>query len=83
MIKSVSNPNEIKIISKTVFSASHPAKQDAAEGERCRTIQNEDSIEQKAKRLHFMSSNLIRFINQEGIDLLYDIELMKVVCFAK
>jgi len=30
-----------------------------------------------------MTKNIIRVINIEGIDLLFDIELMKVVCFAK
>jgi hypothetical protein len=33
--------------------------------------------------MHFVSKNLIRFINNEGIDLYYDIKLSKVVCFTK
>lgn len=33
--------------------------------------------------MHFVSKNLIRFINKEGIDLLFDIQRMKVVSFSK
>lgn len=44
---------------------------------------NEKTIEEIGKRLHFVSSDKIRFINQEGTDLLYDFKLRKVVAFAK
>lgn len=34
---------------------------------------NEAGVKLIAKRMHFVSKNLIRFINAEGIDLYFDI----------
>lgn len=33
--------------------------------------------------MHFISKDLIRFVNKEGIDLLFDLTKMKVVAFSK
>jgi hypothetical protein len=47
------------------------------------SVLSEAGVAQVAKRMLFVGDSLIRFINKEGIDLHYDINLHKVVCFTK
>lgn len=44
---------------------------------------NEESVSYISKRLHFVSKNIIRFVNTEGIDMLIDLKLMRVVAYSK
>jgi len=46
-------------------------------------ILNEESVAIIAKRMQFLSKNLIRYINKEGIDILIDVKTIKVVAFSK
>ncbi len=40
-------------------------------------------MQQIARRLHFVSTKLIRFINNEGVDVLIDFEIMAIVSYCK
>lgn len=51
--------------------------------EQNKSVKNEDSVARIAKRMHFFTKDLIRFVNLEGIDMLFDLRSMKVVAFSK
>lgn len=46
-------------------------------------IRNYSSVTKMAKHIWFESKNLIRFITKEGIDLLYNIQLKRIVVFSR
>ena len=74
-------PDEL-VIPKSLLSLSIKVESDA-ESMKELVIQNEDSIRAIAKRMHFFKKNMIRIINSEGIDTLYDLSTQKIVVFSK
>lgn len=46
-------------------------------------IQSESSCQLIAKRIQFIEKDLIRYVNKEGIDMLFDLQLMRVVAYCK
>jgi hypothetical protein len=54
-----------------------------AKKEKGKSVKNEDSVARIAKRMHFFTKDLIRFVNLEGIEMLFDLRIMKVVAFTK
>jgi len=42
-----------------------------------------ESVQLVARRLHFVSKRLIRYINNEGIDVLIDFKMMTIVSYCK
>lgn len=54
-----------------------------AGSEKHQKIKSEKSCQLIAKRIHFVEKDLLRIVNKEGIDVLFDLELMKIVAYCK
>lgn len=85
VIRSVDDSYEPKKIPNQLLGLKVNVELDNKErsGKQSMSILNEAGVAQVAKRMLFIGDSLIRFINKEGIDLHYDINLEKVVCFTK
>lgn len=71
------------VIPKSLLALSITMETNENEGKKELVIQNEESIQFIAKRMHFYKEKMIRIINSEGIDTLYDLETQTIVAFSK
>jgi len=51
--------------------------------EEIRKIFTQNTITNIGRRLHFRSFNIIRYLSEDGIDMLYNIDLKKIVAYSK
>lgn len=75
-------PDEL-VIPKSLLSLSITVESTQFESKKELVIQNEESISAIAKRMHFFSKNMVRIVNSEGIDTLFDLKTLKIVAYSK